>query len=51
MECKICRKECDGSNIVRHTAIVQELIVCNDCLNDFGSQDYEKLTQKLQVSE
>lgn len=48
MKCDICKAECDGKNHVRDPMIVQMLTVCDSCLNDFGNQDYDSLTAKLE---
>jgi len=48
MKCQICNKECEGKIIVRDVNIDGELIVCGDCLNDFGNQNYDSLIKKLE---
>lgn len=52
MKCKICGKENDG----KITIVVSlpegriDLKVCGDCLNDYGSHQYDKLSEKLRVN-
>lgn len=48
MNCEICREKCDGNIRVMDADIGRELVVCGDCLNDFGNQDYDRLTRKLE---
>ena len=48
MKCQICNKECEGKITIRDANIDEGLIVCGDCLNDFGNQNYDKLTKKLE---
>lgn len=47
IKCEVCGEECDG----KLTVICppdEKLTVCKYCLNDFGNQDYDSLTNKLE---
>ena len=46
--CQTCGKKCDGDNKVIDQNVEGNITVCNDCLNDFGNQDYDSLTKKLE---
>ena len=51
MKCDFCKKEGDWTNTVRTTYIEKkdgsDVIVCDDCLNLFANQEWDKLTEKL----
>ena len=50
-ECKICGVECDGKLIVRDANILEPIIVCPECLNDWGNHNYNNLTEKIEKNE
>ena len=47
MRCQICKEKCDGKIIIRDPNIEKGLKVCDDCLNDYGNQNYDNLSKKL----
>lgn len=48
MKCDICLRECDGKNVIVDIYIVPDLVVCNECLNEYANQEFDKLTTKLE---
>jgi ribosome-binding protein aMBF1 (putative translation factor) len=51
MKCDFCKTECDGKNIIRSNVIAKkdgsDIKVCNDCLNLYANQEWEKLTLRI----
>ncbi len=48
MKCDICGFDCDGSLVIRTTGFITgDIITCTDCFNDYGNQEWNKLTKKL----
>lgn len=50
MKCMICNAECDGKIVIGDIQTVDggDFIVCNDCLSEYASGDYDKLAEKLE---
>jgi ribosome-binding protein aMBF1 (putative translation factor) len=49
--CNFCGKECDGKLVIRSEDFRRfdggDVIVCNECMNDYANYDFDKLTKKL----
>jgi hypothetical protein len=50
--CEWCKEECDGKNVVIIAGLVRDnesparFRVCNDCLNNYAAEDYDKIKLK-----
>jgi Zn-finger protein len=53
-ECDFCLIECDGKNILRIDGLERkdgkDIVVCNDCLNLYAAEEFDKLTEKIDKS-
>ena len=47
MKCQICNKRVDGKIKIIDSHF-GEITVCNNCLNDFASNDYDSMCRKLE---
>ncbi len=51
MKCDFCKIEGEWKNVIRDANISKrdgsDIMVCNDCLNLYGNQEYKLLAEKM----